>query len=116
MQKDHLADLVAHGFHRVQRGHRVLEDHGDFLAADRPHLLIAQLEEVLSLEKHLAAQHLCRRVRQNPKDAQRRRGLARAGLTHEAQRFAFAHMQVKTVHRVDTAAAGAVFHGEAFYF
>jgi hypothetical protein len=35
VQPQHLGDLVADGEHRVQRGHRLLEDHRDVLAADR---------------------------------------------------------------------------------
>ncbi len=38
VQAEHLVDLVADGVHRRQRRHRLLEDHGDLLAADRPYL------------------------------------------------------------------------------
>ena len=34
---EHLADLVADGIDRVERRHRLLEDHGDVLAAQTPH-------------------------------------------------------------------------------
>ena len=34
------ADLAADGQHRVERGHRVLEDHGDLVAADMAHLVL----------------------------------------------------------------------------
>ena len=115
VQEDHLTDLISHGLHRIQRGHRILEDHGNLFAADGTHLAFAQREEVPALEIHLAAQHLGRRVRQDPEDTQRRRGLARTGFTHKAQRFALAHLQVKIIDRVDAAAAGAVFHREVFY-
>ena len=36
VQRDRLADLPADGHQRVQRGHRLLEDHRDVVAADRP--------------------------------------------------------------------------------
>ena len=38
----HLADLAADGVHRVQRGERVLEDHGDLAAADLAALLLGR--------------------------------------------------------------------------
>src|SRR5713101_4580948 len=45
-----LGDLVAHREERVERGHRVLEDHGHALAPDGAHLSIGLVEEVLALE------------------------------------------------------------------
>jgi hypothetical protein len=44
--RDRLGDLVADGQHRVQRGHRVLEDHGDLLAPDLAHRLLVEVEQV----------------------------------------------------------------------
>ena len=37
-----LRDLVAHGEERIERGHRVLQDHSDALAADVAHLGLAR--------------------------------------------------------------------------
>jgi hypothetical protein len=37
VQAQRLGDLVADGEHRVERGHRLLEDHRDAVAADRAH-------------------------------------------------------------------------------
>ena len=34
MRSDHLFDLIANGVHGVERGHGVLEDHGNLLAPD----------------------------------------------------------------------------------
>ncbi len=36
---DRLADLVAHGVHRVERGHRLLENHRDLAAPHLPHVV-----------------------------------------------------------------------------
>ena len=38
VEQDRLDDLVADGEDRVERGHRLLEDHRDLVAADLPHL------------------------------------------------------------------------------
>ena len=49
---DRLRHLVADGEQRVQRGHRVLQDHGDALAAHAAHLGVGFLQQVLALEQH----------------------------------------------------------------
>ena len=42
VEHDRLHQLVADGEHRVERGHRVLEDHGDLSAPDVAHLLLGE--------------------------------------------------------------------------
>ena len=62
MHPDRLADLVADREQRVQRSHRVLEDHRDPLAAHVAHLGIGFFQEILAREQHLAADDAgCRR-------------------------------------------------------
>ena len=46
MQRDRLADLVADREHRVQRRHRLLEDHRDVRAANAAHRRAAGLREI----------------------------------------------------------------------
>ena len=49
-----LGDLVADGEHRVQAGHRLLEDHRDAVAADVAHPREREIEQVLPVEYDLA--------------------------------------------------------------
>ncbi len=42
---EHLADLVADGAQRIERRHRLLEDHGDACAAHLPHLGFGELRQ-----------------------------------------------------------------------
>ena len=79
-----LRHLVADGEERVQRGHGVLQDHGDPLAADVTHLAVGLLQEVLALEEDLAA-HDARRRREQAQEGQGERGLARAGLADDPE-------------------------------
>jgi hypothetical protein len=44
-----LRDLIPHREDRVQRGHRLLEDHGDAIAANLPHLGVGEREQVAPL-------------------------------------------------------------------
>ncbi|KAG1601557.1 hypothetical protein G6F46_013943 [Rhizopus delemar] len=55
MQHDGLDDLVADREDRVQRGHRLLEDHGDAVAAQRAALAFRQRQQVLAFEQDAAA-------------------------------------------------------------
>ena len=47
MKPDGLADLAADGEDRVERGHRLLEDHRDLRAANMAHLGFAELQQIL---------------------------------------------------------------------
>ena len=49
-----LLDLPADGVDGRQRGHRVLEDHRDLTAANRPHLALGELHQVAAAVEHLA--------------------------------------------------------------
>ena len=77
MHPDRLGDLVADREQRVQRGHRVLQDHRDALAAHMPHLLVGFEDEIFALEQHLAADDPGGR-RQDAHDRQGQRALAGA--------------------------------------
>ena len=50
MNLERLHHLLADGEHRVERGHRLLEDHRDVAPADGAHLVFGQAEQVASLE------------------------------------------------------------------
>ena len=63
---DHLADLSPDRVHRVERGHRLLEDHRDLVAANGAHVPFAELQQIVTAEEHCA-----------PFDAARRRGSSR---------------------------------------
>ena len=55
MQADGLDDLLAHGLHRIEAGHRLLEDHRDRIAANGAHLALRQVEEIAAFQPDLAA-------------------------------------------------------------
>ena len=98
VQAQRLADLVAHGVHRVQRAHRLLEDHGDVAPA---HLLQRrgwQLQDVLALQQHPALD--ARVASQQAQQRERGGGLAAARLPHQCHGFAPAHLQVQLAHGV----------------
>ena len=106
-------DLVADGEHRGQRGERVLEDHGDALAANLAHLKIGLAEQFLAVvgDGALDAGVLV----QQAHDGHGGHGLAGAGLAHDAEGLAGVQGKVHAAHRVHGAGFGGEVDGEVAY-
>ena len=58
--QDHLHDLHADREHGIQRRHRLLEDHADFVSANLSNVFPGQLEQILSLVDDRAADDFSR--------------------------------------------------------
>ena len=82
---DRLGDLLAHGQHRVERGHRFLEHHGDAVAADAPHRRLVERQQVEAVEAHGAADHAAEHRRQQAHDGKRGDRLAAARFADHAR-------------------------------
>src|SRR4051812_11778373 len=105
VQLDRLGDLPADGEHRIQRGHRLLEDHRDAVAAQIAHLGFAQLEQVASLVADRAADD-APRGRHQSQDGKRADALAAAGLADDAKRLALRQAVADAVDGAHHAIAG----------
>ena len=77
VQRDRLGDLVAARVDRVQRGHRLLEDHRDRVPAHVPHLLVGHREKVAAREPDRALDDPAGPL-DEPHDRERRDALAAA--------------------------------------
>ncbi len=98
MQLEHLRHLVQHRLHRVERGHRLLEDEADFRAAQAAQPGLRCGGEVLALEQDAP---LARRsLRQQPGNGKRGERFAGAGLTHQGQRLAGRKAEGNTVQQL----------------
>src|SRR6184192_3119166 len=106
MRLERLADLPADGQHRVERGHRVLEDHRDLAAADPPQLPVAEREQVLAAEERGAAGHAAG-AREDAQQRERGDALAAARLADDAEGLADPDLEGDAVDGVDGAAVGA---------
>ena len=82
MQAERLGDVGADRHQGVQGRHRLLEDNGDAIAADRRHFSLVEMGEVASLESYRSARHTARFL-QEPHDGQRRNALAAAAFAHQ---------------------------------
>jgi hypothetical protein len=87
MRLERLGDLVPDPHDRVERGHRLLEDHADVAPAHLAHGGVTQAEEVGAVEADGAARGL-HGPRQQPHHRMRRHGLARARLADDTQGLA----------------------------
>jgi hypothetical protein len=102
-----LGDLDADRDHRVQRGQRVLEDHGHPAAAQVAQLAAAHGEQVLAVQVGAAAQ-LDALAGQQPHQGERGDRLAAARLAHQAHDLALVDLEGDTVDRpVGPAAVGS---------
>ena len=105
VEQDRLAQLPAERLDRVQRGHRVLEDHRDLLPPQLAQAILARGEQVLAVEHRLAARRRVARVVQ-AHDRERRDALAAAGLADDPERLASVDRERDAVHRLDDAVVG----------
>jgi hypothetical protein len=101
MQPHRLDDLVADPHHRIERGHRLLEDHRDAVAPDAAHRGIVELQEVGTLERHRTADDAAGRIRHQAHDRERADAFAAAGLADDRQRLAAADRERDVVDRAE---------------
>ena len=100
MAHQHLGKLLAQLERGVERHGRVLEDHGDAPAADRVHLGLAVLAQIVAGEIDDAAA-LDGVGRQGAHDRPGERRLARAGFADQAHDLAGCDRQVDGVERAE---------------
>ena len=105
MRAQRLDDLAADAHHRVERIFRILQDHGDAVAAQRPALARRDAEQVDAVEGELAGRHLGLRRRQAHDGAAGLR-LARADLADDAEPLA-AEREGDAAHRLDQRRCGS---------
>ena len=96
MQPERLGDLRADAMQRVERGHRLLEDHRDAVAANLAHLGLVEPDEIAPLEAQRAGDMGA--FRQQAHQRERGHGLARTGFSHDAERLARAQRERHVAH------------------
>ena len=80
-----LADLVADREDRIERGHRVLEDHRDVVAANLPHLGLALLQKILTAQLDRTPFDAAGRHRNQAHDRERVDRLTRTRFANDAE-------------------------------
>ncbi len=115
MELDGFDDLIAHGEDGVEAGHRLLEDHGDFVAADFAHLSLGEFEQVSAFEEDFAGDYFSGRRRDQPHYAQSRDAFSAAAFTDDAQGLPSLDLPGNIINRPDQTVLGAKVGGDIFY-
>ncbi len=104
VHEEHLGNLLFHVVQRVQRGHRLLEDHRDVVAAHLAQRGFRGADQLLALESDRAARMARHRVGQQLQHRERGHRLAGAGLADQRHRLALADLERDVLDRLDRAA------------
>ncbi|OQB03056.1 MAG: hypothetical protein BWY25_00170 [Chloroflexi bacterium ADurb.Bin222] len=103
---DGFHQVLVHALNRVERGHRVLEDHADAATAKIAQPTIVKLQNVLALKEDLTGELRLRGGHPQQRFAQR--ALATAGFADQADDFAFVEIKRDVVHGAQGAQARLV--------
>ena len=104
MGLEDLDDLLADTLHRVERGHRLLEDHADRATADRPPFAIGTGGQRLPGQPDLAGADR-KTLRQQPHHRMGGHRLAGAGFADDAERLAAPDFEADIANGMGTIAA-----------
>jgi hypothetical protein len=89
VQFQRFGDLAANRQHRVKRGHRVLKDHGDAVAANLAQLFLAHLDQVLTVKQDLAVYNFTGWLGNQADERHHAHTLAGTGFTYNRNGLAF---------------------------
>ena len=106
VRQDRLDDLLADRVDRIERGHRLLEDHRHLAAAQAAALVGGEAEHVAALEQDRVGRDLAGRARHQAHDGERGHALAAAGFADQADGAAATDGEVDAVDRAEQAAVG----------
>jgi len=109
-----LGHLTANRVHRIERGHRLLEDHADAIAAQLAVIRIRQAHQLAALEADAAADDGA--VGQQAHQRERGDGFAASGFADEAQGLAALQRETNAANRLREPAAGVEPDTEVFHF
>jgi len=93
VHEDALANLMTRGHDRVKRGHGLLEDHRDLVAAVVAQLVARELGEVRPVELDGPRHDLCGGLRDEAHDGEGHHGLAATRLPHHGKGLPSAHLE-----------------------
>ncbi|MCY1296085.1 hypothetical protein D9M70_454550 [compost metagenome] len=111
MVHDRLGDLAADGIERIERGHRLLEDHCDLRTAHLVQRLWRQAHKLLSAVTRGAGDLTV--LGEQAHDAHHRLALAGAGLADDRKRFAGTDVEIDALDRFHRAIRRREVHLEA---
>jgi len=111
VEADRLHHLCTHRGHRVQTGHRLLEDHGDLLTANLAHRGHGEPPDVATGQRDLASLDASGLGHQ-AQDRESRHRLAATGFPHQSQHLSGRDLEIHLFHDGDAAAFAREGRGE----
>src|SRR5258705_9219262 len=99
VQRQNLPDLAFDRMQRIERGHRLLEDDRNVVAADFAHLAFGRIEQFAALEMDRAGGMRRGRIRQELQHRQRADGFSGTGLADQRHALAALDGKRNTIHR-----------------
>jgi hypothetical protein len=99
-----LGELTRNPHERIQRRHRILENHADAASPHAAHLIVRQFQEIPPVEHNFARHDAARRRRDQPENRQVRDGLPRSRLANNSKRLAPGEIEADVVNRFRRAA------------
>ena len=115
VDEQRLHDLLPDRQDRVERGHRLLEDHRDVAAAHLAHVVVGEIEQVSAGEQDAAGGDAAGFLGQKPHDGERGHRLAAAGFADDRHRFARPDGVRNAVDRAHDAARGLEPHVQVLH-
>ena len=112
MESERLGELVHNLEVGIERGHGILEDHGDALASNGAQVFLVFSQEVDAVEECFAGVNFSRRFGDESEEGVAGDGFSRAGLSNDAESFTFLDGKGDVFDRVDNAVAGMKSGGE----
>ena len=110
VQDQDLVHLPLDGVQRIERGHRLLEDHRHAVAAHRQKLACRRADQLAALEFYAAGGMARHRIGQELQDRQRGHRLAGARFAHQRHGLAAADLEADVAHGAHGLVAGAECH------
>ena len=101
-----LDELFADPQVRIERGHRILENHGDALASDRSGFRRRAVEEVYAVKHRRTAYNVTRGLRNEAHDGVTSNGLTGAGFADDTERLASFDAEADAIDGAVDAVAG----------
>ena len=97
MDTERLDHLISDPQVRIERCHRILENHRDSIATDAAELLLVAVQKVEVMKERASALNPPRRVRDQPKERITRDRFSRARLPDDAEGFTFSNRKRNVV-------------------
>jgi hypothetical protein len=116
MEFDDFRDLVSHRKHRVQRGHGILEDHGDFISAQFSHLTLFIFQEFLPFQENGASYDLSGRIGHQSEKSQCGCGFPSSCFSHQSQCLSLIQRKAHTVYCLNQSSVCNIMYMQIFYF